>query len=125
MGLCSYNHFMKTFSHFVLAMFILILPLAACTPAQTPQLTETPPPISAAPAPTEWRYEDLLLLDPIDAPTSDDPDLFAVYYQATQDDWAHFRLDILGKDFSDYQIVLNIADSTAIHHQQTNLPVVC
>ena len=67
----------------------------------------SPPPLP----PTEWRYEDLLLLDPIDAPTPDDLDLFAVYFQSTQDKWAHFRLDIFGDDFSDYQIVLDIADS--------------
>jgi hypothetical protein len=109
-GWWVYNHFMKTFSHFVLALLILILTLAACAPAQTIQPTETPPLISAAPAPTEWLYEDLLLLDPIDAPNPDDPDLFAIYYQSTQDNWAHIRLDILGNGFSIHQIVLDISD---------------
>jgi hypothetical protein len=97
---------------FLLLLLILVIPVSACAPAQTPQLTETSPPISAAPAPTKWLYEDLLLLDPIDAPTPNDPDLFAVYYQSSQDDWAHIRLDILGNNFSNYQIVINIADST-------------
>lgn len=105
----GYNHPMKAFPSLLLAALILSIPLAACTPADSPPPT---PPISAAPAPTEWLYEDLLVLDPIDAPTPDDPDLFAVYFQSTQDNWAHFRLDMFGDDFSDYQIVLDIADSS-------------
>lgn len=98
---------MKTLPRNFLIALTLIIPLSACMPTKT---TETPPPISASPAPIEWLYEDLLLLDPIDTLSTEDPDLFAVYYRSTEDNWAHIRLDILSDEFSNYQIVLDIAD---------------
>jgi len=101
---------MKPIPRFLLLILTLIIPITACAPTQKAQTTPTPPPISAVPPPTEWLYENLLYLDPIDAPNPNDPDLFAVYYQSTQDNWAHLRLDILGNDFADHQIVLDITD---------------
>ena len=95
---------MNIFSRLLLAALILSIPLAACTPADSPPPT---PPISAAPASTEWRYEDLLCLDPIDAITSDDPDIFAIYYHTAEKGWIQIRLDILGDNYSDYVILLS------------------
>ena len=110
---------MKALPRLLLIILILVIPVSACTPAE-PVTTETPPPISASPAFTEWLYEDLLLLDPIDSSSPDKPDIFAIYYHPADKGWVQIRLDIIGNDWTNYHLRLSTNEVDEITKPQTN-----
>lgn len=85
---------MKIFSGVFLSLLLLLVSHTACAPAASPP-AETLPPLSPAPSSIEWLYEDLLILDPLDSPASDVPDIFAVYLHPSGQGWVHFRIDLL------------------------------
>ena len=112
----GYNHFMKILDHIFLTLLACAVILAACEPASNSLSSETPSSSSVSATPSEWHYENLILLDPIDTPSPNDPDLFAVYLHPSDDDWVHVRLDILAPNNTNYNISLrsstNIAAAT-------------
>ena len=102
----GYNHLMKILERIFLALLSCVIILVACKPASNCLSSETPSSSSASATPSEWHFENLILLDPIDAPSPNDPDLFAVYLHTAGDAWVHVRFDILDPNNTNYNISL-------------------